>query len=253
MKFDLVTACYNPLPDWGEKFVSNYADLQLLFENAGASSELTIVNDGSLKNFEKGIGIVRQHIPSVKVISYNVNKGKGYALREGVKTTEHEYCIYCDHDFPFGIEAVLNIAKALIHGADIAAGCRKQGNYFKSIPLKRIILSKALLFFNKWILRLSIADTQAGLKGFNRYGKMLFLETKVDRFLFDLEFILSANRFDDIVLSSVDVNFCETAKLSNFRMKVLRQEVLNLLKIIFAKRDERQIKADIVWYRPRRV
>ena len=249
MKFDLVTACYNPLPDWGEKLVNRFAELQHLFDSIGASVHLTIVNDGSTKNFNEGLDVIRKNISNLRVISYDTNRGKGFALREGVRRTENEHCIYCDHDFPFGIEAVVNIAKELIHGADIVAGCRREGNYFKSIPLKRIIVSKALLFFNKWILRLSIADTQAGLKGFNKYGKLLFLETRVDRFLFDLEFILAANRFDDIVLKPVDVNFCETAKLSNFKFKVLRQEMMNMLKIIFAKRDERQIKADIIWYR----
>lgn len=249
MKFDLVTACYNPMPGWGEKFVNNFADLEILFKSIGASVELTIVNDGSTKNFYEGLVVIKKQLQNIKIISYDTNRGKGYALREGVKRTQNEHCIYCDYDFPFGIGAVLNVAKELIHGADIAAGCRKQGNYFKSIPLKRIVVSKALLFFNKRILRLSIADTQAGLKGFNKYGKMLFLQTKVDRFLFDLEFILSANRFDDVVLKPIDVNFCETAQLSNFKLKVLRQEMINLVKIIFAKRDERQIKTDIIWYR----
>ena len=47
--------------------------------------ELIIVNDGSSKNVSvEHLKFLKSEIPAVKIISYEQNRGKGFALRKGV-------------------------------------------------------------------------------------------------------------------------------------------------------------------------
>ena len=82
-------------------------------------------------------------------------------------------------------------------------------------------------------LRIPTDDTQCGLKGFNAKGKEVFLQTSIDRYLFDLEFVfLSARK--KLTLKKVVVELRPGIELSYMRWGVLMQEFGNFLKI-FAK------------------
>jgi hypothetical protein len=131
-------------------------------------------------------------------------------------------------------------------GTDIVTGCRRKGNYFNSLPFKRKMVSKGLIVFNRQFLRLPVYDTQAGIKGFNKYGRAMFLRTTIDRFLFDMEFILISSKIKGMVIKSLPVNITHETKLSDFGMKVMRQEFKNLLSIVFRKKDGTATKEDII-------
>jgi glycosyltransferase involved in cell wall biosynthesis len=248
MIIDLVIPFYNPKQGWEEKFVRKFNLLVAdHFDGNKDAIHVIVVNDGSRNRFTaKEITYLEQHIPHLKVICYADNKGKGYALRAGVAVSQTDYCIYSDNDFPFGIAAIKDIYNALLQGADIATGCRTHGNYFQHLPFKRRLVSKGLAMVNKYLLRLPVTDTQAGIKGFNRLGRSLFLATTTERFLFDLEFVLLAGRVKDIRIREVDVNVVEGTRMTDFSGKILRQEFRNLVRIILKKKHEKQSRKDII-------
>ncbi|MBN9482241.1 MAG: hypothetical protein BGO70_16830 [Bacteroidetes bacterium 43-93] len=255
MIFDLVIPFYNPSVGWEKKFADKFGKLvDTYFDGKRELINLVVVNDGSTKNFtEKELAYLKAEIPHIEIVSYSQNQGKGYALREGVKKAVTDYCIYSDYDFPFGLQIVSDMYKELVAGTDIVTGCRKKGNYFDSLPFKRRIVSKGLIIFNKRFLQLPVTDTQAGIKGFNQYGKVVFLQTTINRFLFDMEFILLASKVTDMHIKSLSVNITHETKLSDFGMKVMQQELKNLLQVVFKKKNEKQYKKDIIQYRPGRV
>jgi hypothetical protein len=75
---------------------------------------------------------------------------------------------------------------------DVVFGIKNKA-YYKQLSLQRKLVSKILQLFIKILFpRLPVSDTQCGLKGMNLKGKAIFLHTKTDRYLFDLEFILNA-------------------------------------------------------------
>lgn len=248
MKFDLVIPFYNPQPGWEQKFVRKFN--QLADEHLDGDREgvhVILVNDGSDNRFtDKEISFLKEHIPHLHVICYKENMGKGFALRTGVKAAVTGYCIYSDNDFPFGLGIIRQMYDTLQQGADIVTGRRTTGNYFRHLPLKRRIVSKGLAFVNKYILRLPVADTQAGIKGFNALGQKLFLQTTTDRFLFDMEFILLAGRVTDIEIRELDVNVGEDIKMSDFSRKVMKQEFRNLIRLLLKKKHEKQSRKDII-------
>lgn len=248
MMLDLVVPFYNPQPGWEEKFARQFTTLiDRYFAGNRDQVHVIIVNDGSNVHFsEKEINYLEQYIPRLKPICYKENKGKGYALRAGVEHTLTDYCIYSDNDFPFGLEVIPAMLQQLQNGVDIVTGRRTLGNYLKSLPLKRKMASRGLELVNKYVLRLPVTDTQAGIKGFNKYGRALFLRTRTNRFLFDMEFIMIAGRIRDIVIRELDVNITTETKLTDFSRKILQQEFSNLVKIILRKKHEKQSKEDLI-------
>jgi glycosyltransferase involved in cell wall biosynthesis len=254
MIFDLVIPCYNPSKGWEKKLYKKYLELsEQYFEGNTAAIQLIVVNDGSAKNFsEKEITFLKDRIPSVVIVSYAENKGKGFALREGIKNAGSPYCVYSDYDFPFGVAIIADIYKNLLKGADIVTGCRQNGNYIDKATFKRKLISNGLMFLNKVVFKLPVNDTQAGIKGFNRYGKKFFLDTTINRFLFDLEFILLASKMDDMIITPLNVSVTDDVRLTNFGFKTLVHEGKNLFKLI-SRKYAKTNKEDIIQYRPGRI
>ena len=248
MILDIVIPFYNPSKGWEKKFADKYTKLvATCLSDIKDDINLIIVNDGSTRNFtETESNYLQTHLPHVQIVTYEQNKGKGYALRKGVEHATTANCIYTDYDFPFGLQIVRDMFNQLQSGTDIVTGCRRKGNYFNSLPFKRRMVSKGLIIFNRQFLRLPVYDTQAGIKGFNKYGKAMFLQTTINRFLFDMEFILLASKIKGMVIKSLPVNITHETKLSDFGMKVMRQEFKNLLTIVFKKKDGTASKEDII-------
>ena len=82
---------------------------------------------------------------------------------------------------------------------------------------------------------MSITDTQCGLKGFNKTGKEKFLSTTINRYLFDFEFIYKVCKNKNLQIVPVEVQLKENVVFSKMRLKILAQESLNLISILFFK------------------
>lgn len=248
MMLDLVVPYYNPKQGWEQKLVGKFSKLvEEYFGGDRNLIHLIVVNDGSRNRFsEAEMAYLRAHVPHIDIICYAENKGKGHALREGVAAAYTDYCIYSDNDFPFGLGIIKDMYDTLQQGADIVTGRRTRGNYFSHLPFKRKVISKGLAFVNRFVLRLQVTDTQAGIKGFNRLGKKLFLQTTTERFLFDMEFILLAGRITDIRIQELDVNVVEGTEMTDFSRKVMQQEFRNLIRIVLKKKNGKQSRKDLI-------
>ncbi|MEG1635697.1 MAG: glycosyltransferase family 2 protein, partial [Rikenellaceae bacterium] len=86
---------------------------------------------------------------------------------------------------------------------------------------------------NQVIMNLKYSDTQGGLKGMSRKGCDLMLTTKVNRFLFDTEFVVMASRRRDISITEISANLRDGIILPNMSFKVVRREFMNFLRIMF--------------------
>ncbi|HWB62373.1 MAG TPA: glycosyltransferase, partial [Chitinophagales bacterium] len=168
--------------------------------------------------------------PEIKLVSYPINYGKGHALREGVKRELGQIVIYTDIDFPYTHASLVSIYNTLQSGnCDVAIGIRGE-EYYTHLPKARVRISKFLRLLIRGLLRIPTDDTQCGLKGFNQNGKEVFLQTEIERYLFDLEFIfLSARK--KLLIKTIPVQLRPGVELSSMRWKILLQESGNFLKI----------------------
>ncbi len=201
------------------------------------SLSLIIVNDGSSQGIDKkDIDQLKENIPSLTWIDQQPNQGKGAALRKGMKTSTAEHVVFTDIDFPYTFESTLGLCKAVISGeSDIVVGQRK-ARYYEKTPWQREFISKLLKVFNKYILRIPVTDTQCGLKGFNKKGLEIFNTTTVNRYLFDLEFlILAGSRKHQLKIAPLEVELRDEVTFSKLNSNILLTEGWNVLRILVKK------------------
>ena len=228
----VVIPCFNPPEHWEQNLSTNLQNVSTLL---GFMPDVILVNDGSTKNFTKESTVYLQSLyPNFKIISYPVNKGKGYALRKGVEAAATEFVIFTDIDFPYTNKSVILIWEALKQQKDVVTGYRDE-SYYEKIPATRKIISKLFRGLLKVLFRLKTTDTQCGLKGFNRKGREVFLKTKTDRYLFDLEFISLSSRAKDIEVFQQLVYLDPSIEFSKMNIGILLTELFNLFKILFRK------------------
>lgn len=227
---DLILPCYNPASNWSENIVDNFESLS---SKINYKMNLILVNDGSTIGVsKKDIQLLTDRIPDFKYIYYDINKGKGHALREGLKKGNSKVTIYTDIDFPYTEESIIALIDLLIiDNSDIVLGIRDE-NYYSNVPPLRTFISKILKSLIKTFLNIPTTDTQCGLKGFKEKGKALFLKTEVNRYLFDLEFIYLAGNSNKVNIKLCKVKLKPGIVFSRMNWKVLFQESINFMKIL---------------------
>lgn len=226
---DIILPAYNPLPGWETTVIQRFQTLQKALPDLNI--HLTIVNDGSQKLDETtALEVLRNQIPDLKWISYPANRGKGYALRQGVAKSEGDLILYTDIDWPYQEQSMLEVIDQLRKGADAVIGTR-DSRYYDNLPAARRRISKLLRAINARFLRLKVDDTQAGLKGFTKNLAPVFLKTTIDRYLFDLEFIYLLSKRKDISVQGHPITLRPGITFSSMNRKILMQEAKNFVKI----------------------
>ncbi len=230
---DIVLPCYNPPSGWSEKVVQTINEINTQLD--GITCRLIIVNDGSRKGFtSQDADYLQRQLPGTIVVDKHENRGKGAALREGIRRSDATYCIYTDIDFPYTNDSLLAIYNDLSQGLDIVAGV-KDASYYSEVPPGRRFISKFLRMLTSLFLGLKITDTQCGLKGMNQKGKVVFLSTTIDRYLFDLEFIYLASHQEGLRLEARTISLRPGITFSQMPLRILAQESLNFVRIIFKR------------------
>lgn len=227
---DIVLPCYNPIDNWATTILTAYQSIQQQLPTVPI--HLILVNDGSKHPIpQAAIDQLKKAIPSFQYLTYTPNQGKGYALRTGVAQTKSDLCIFTDVDFPYAEKSLVQVYQLLAQGEqDIVVGI-KDADYYKNVPKMRRRISKFLRYLIRTFLRTSISDTQCGLKGFNQKGKALFLQTTINRYLFDLEFIFLADRTKDLNMQPIAVRLKEHVVFSTANWKILATEGWNFLQL----------------------
>ncbi len=228
---DLILPCYNPIQGWEETLIISLRALQAALPQVQITPIL--VNDGSSQGITAThIHLLQKEFPQLHYVKNSQNRGKGFTVRKGVENARGELCIFTDIDFPYTLESILEIYGRLASKeVDIAVGI-KDADYYKHLSPFRVGVSKGLRWLARTFLDISITDTQCGLKGFNARGKAIFLETSIDRYLCDLEFIYLADHQEDISMKSFPVHLKEGVEFSTVDLRILFREGLNFLKIL---------------------
>jgi len=226
---DIVLPCYNPQEGWTNSIVQSLGKIQGTLSDT--SIRLIVVNDGSSKEIKSDLDFLQRKIPALIIESYLDNKGKGFAVRTGVARAEADKVIYTDIDFPYEENGFLSIYDSLQKNqCDVALGIRDE-KYYENVPPARRFISKLLKSIIRLTLRTPTADTQAGLKGFNKKGREVFLKTTINRYLFDLEFIWLAAKQKDLRIACIPVKVKEGVLFRKMHFSILLTEAWNFLKI----------------------
>jgi dolichyl-phosphate beta-glucosyltransferase len=160
-----------------------------------SSFELIVVNDGSTDATYQLVNSYCNKCPELQLISYEQNRGKGYAVRTGIMAAKGEFILFCDADLSSPPEETEKLLAALEDGHDIAIGSRakKDSRILRYQPKYRMLMGKT---FNKLVKLLAInrfEDTQCGFKCFRSHvANMIFSRSQIDGFSFDVEILFLA-------------------------------------------------------------
>lgn len=193
-------------------------------EREKLSAELIIVDDGSGDNTLEIAEKSCAGFPDLqtKVIRYEKNRGKGYAVKTGLLAAEADIAIFSDADLSTPIEELPKLIEPIKSGEfDVTFGSRALDRSLITThqPLLREQGGRVMNLIIKTMSGLPFYDTQCGFKAFNMKKFRPLLETmQIDRFGFDVEFLFVAD-YNKLKLKEIPVrwNNVEGSKVSVFR------------------------------------
>lgn len=175
----------------------------------GLEHEIICVEDGQLDNtrFE-----VRKIVSkNIKLVTYKKNKGKGYAVRRGMRNARGDYVSFLDAGAEISPKGIMMLMAHMDwYDADIVVGSKKHPASKVNYPFKRKIFSWGYHFGVKILFGLKLDDTQSGIKIFRRYVIDKILDRLlVKRYAMDIEMLTVANYcgYGKIYEAPIEVHF----------------------------------------------
>jgi glycosyltransferase involved in cell wall biosynthesis len=184
-----------PVYNGGEEIVDNVGVIRRVLAEGlpGEEIEVIVVSDGSIDETAEQLHAVRGEA-GIRVIHYDRNLGKGYAVKAGALAARGDWVALIDADLdldPASVPSYLEVARR--EQLDFAIGSKRHPDSIVDYPRSRRIASWCYQQLNRLLFRLDVRDTQVGLKLFSRRvvdDVMPLLLVK--QFAFDLELLAVA-------------------------------------------------------------
>ncbi len=193
MKFSLCIPMYNEssiiketAKTLHEYMSANFEDYEIIFSDDGS-------RDGC------GDMVREMDLPCVRVVGYEQNMGKGYAVRTAMLAAEGDYVMFTDADLAYGTDVIKEVYETFIANPDasVVIGSRnlhKDG--YEGYTAIRKLASKAYIRVLCILGGFKLSDSQCGCKAFTGEAvKRIFPRCEINRFAFDFECILWAVKF----------------------------------------------------------
>jgi dolichyl-phosphate beta-glucosyltransferase len=196
----LVFPAYNP----GRQVERTWAEVRRFLGAAPGDWEVVFVCDGCTDGTPARLADLARDEPTrVRVLSYAPNRGKGHAVRHGLRAARGAWRLFTDIDLAYGLDDVLRVARALWAGAEVAVASRLHRDSRVVVPAglqgyayRRHLQSVVFSAVARLLLPLRQADTQAGLKGLSARAAWLVLpHLRCDGFGFDCEMLTACARY----------------------------------------------------------
>ena len=196
-----------------------------------------VVNDGSNSNYDE---IFESASKYAKVLKHEVNKGKGEALKTGIKYIDEVYkekyiIITMDCDGQHTIKDALKLGEyAINNNNELISGKRLRD---KKIPLRSKIGNSITRFIFRIITGIDIYDTQSGLRAFSNKLVPLMLDTPGDRYEYEMNVLLNCSK-NKIKITEISIETIYIDNNSNSHFKTVKDSIKiykKLLKFLFTK------------------
>jgi glycosyltransferase involved in cell wall biosynthesis len=191
-----------PAYDESERLGDSLREIVRYLQTNHIEAEVIVVDDGSKDNTTQIAKSAFAEFPpgeivATKVIRYEANRGKGYAVRTGLLAAKGDIALFSDADLATPISELPKLVDPIKSGElDVAFGSRALDRSLIGThqPWRREQGGKVFNFIVKQATGLPYWDTQCGFKAFNMKKFRPLLEVMIiDRFGFDVEFLYAAH------------------------------------------------------------
>lgn len=157
--------------------------------------EVVVVDDGSVDKTRVRAVRYASRNGHVRVIGYDRNVGKGFAVREGFLHANGDAVVFVDSDLEVDLGRVESYVKALERG-DIVIASKWHPDSVVDMPFVRRFLGVGFHVFVRLLTGVKLRDTQSGLKALRKRAFVdIFPRLAVKRYAFDVELLALANLY----------------------------------------------------------
>ena len=193
MYLSVIIPAYNEAERIGKTLyaVSDY------FRTALYKYEIIVVNDGSADATQEIVNELTVSIPYLTQISYTQNRGKGWAVKQGMLKAKGKYRLFMDADNSTAIKYVEELLREA-ETSDVVIGSRRisGARITLSQPLYREFLGYVFRALVHAIVPLDVSDSQNGFKLFTaEAAEIIFRRQRISRWAFDVEILALAHLF----------------------------------------------------------
>ncbi|MCE9576272.1 MAG: glycosyltransferase [Deltaproteobacteria bacterium] len=185
-----------PAHNEAERIGATLDAVRAYLEATAIDAELIVVDDGSI---DATVTIAAARAPAASIVHMRTNRGKGAALRAGVRATTARHILTCDADLATPLDELPRFIAALEAGADIVAGSRHiaGARIDHAQPWARRALGGVFRAVTSRVLRLPVRDAMCGFKAYRGdVARWLFAQTVIDDYASDIELMyLARDRF----------------------------------------------------------
>jgi glycosyltransferase involved in cell wall biosynthesis len=204
----------------------NIGRLREVLDTAGLSHEIILVSDGSTDG--TAVVVRANGQVSVRVIHYEQNKGKGFALRTGLSHARGTYVAFIDSDGDLDPRELSRFIQWMqTYDAHMVIGSKRHALSDVSYPWQRRIMSWTYHRLVHALFGIKVSDTQTGIKLVRRDVLAAVLPRMVEkRYAFDLELLVAARRlgFRRIMEAPVTLDYQFTSTISARAVKGILQD-----------------------------
>ncbi|MEN9561311.1 MAG: hypothetical protein RIQ56_584 [Candidatus Parcubacteria bacterium] len=162
-----------------------------------STTEVIFVNDGSKDDTSRVLEEYKK-VYDFRIVSYSENRGKGYAVRQGVFAADGSWIAFFDIDLATPLTALDELLRHMKTGKEeILIGSRRiEGSaILKTESGLRTFLGQGYTLLSR-IFVPEVRDFTCGFKAYRRdVAKKIFAAAKIDRWAFDTEVLYLGKRF----------------------------------------------------------
>jgi dolichyl-phosphate beta-glucosyltransferase len=186
-----------PAYNEAQRLPAYLSEVVAYFDGRGEPYEVIVVDDGSADETAARVLEAQAIHQAVTLHRLAENRGKGFAVRAGMRAARGDLRLMADADGATPIAEVKRLETVIQAGADLAVGSRAlpDPSVRREVHIHRKLSGEIFNFFVRRMGVGDVTDTQCGFKLFRgTAAEALFGELETTGFGFDVELLMLARR-----------------------------------------------------------
>tara|TARA_B100001057_G_scaffold500254_1_gene614314 strand:- start:6234 stop:6950 length:717 start_codon:yes stop_codon:yes gene_type:complete len=190
MNLTVIIPCFNCSKSINKNFYRIYTKIKKKFKNV----EFILIDDGSNDNTKNSLKLIKRKFRNIFIILNKKNYGKSYCIIKGIKKARGRKIMMYDCDIPY-YNYLEYFLKKLKNNKLVIINRRSKKNKtiiekFSIYKFLRFFVGNLISLITRYLLKINIKDTQAGLKGFNNLPELKKTDFVSKKFFLDIEILM---------------------------------------------------------------